>query len=272
MILAHDQQIYITNVVPFSKHIVVTERSNALPQLRVLEPASDGLLKSGASQHYIDFPEVSYSVSTRASDLPYHENVLRFNYSSFITPASVFDYDLATRQRTLRKQTEVIGYDPSLYVTERIFADRPAHLPEDGPEFLPDSMKIPITIVYRKDKLRKDGTNSGWLYGYGSYGINIDASFKQSLVSLMDRGFIYAVAHIRGGSEWGRVWYELDGKFSRKKNTFRDFIAAAEKLFAEKYTRPEFMAIEGRSAGGLLMGSVVNMRPDIAKIVISGGK
>ncbi|KAI8054395.1 prolyl oligopeptidase [Syncephalis plumigaleata] len=213
-ILAHDQQVYVTNVVPFSKHVVVTERSNALPQLRVLEPASDGLLKSGASQHYIDFPEVSYSVSTRASHLP-----------SFITPASVFDYDLATRQRTLRKQTET------------------SHLLEDGPESLPDSMKIPITIVYRKDKLRKDGTNPGWLYGY---------------------------AHIRGGAEWGRAWYELDGKFCHKKNTFRDFIAAAEKLFAEKYTRPEFMAMEGRSAGGLLMGSVVNMRPDIAKIAIAG--
>ncbi|RKP26060.1 prolyl oligopeptidase family-domain-containing protein, partial [Syncephalis pseudoplumigaleata] len=271
-IIAHDERVYITDVMPFSKYVVVAERSNALPQLRVLEPCSDGLLKAGAAQHYIDFPEVSYTVGGRPSALPYNENVLRFSYSSLITPSSVFDYDLATRERILRKQTEVIGYDPSLYVTERIFADRPStSFDEDGSDDpLPASMRIPITLVYRRDQLRKDGSNPAWLYGYGSYGINIDASFKQTLVSLLDRGFVYAIAHIRGGAEWGRAWYELAGKFLHKKNTFRDFIAAAEKLFAERYTRPELLAIEGRSAGGLLMGSVVNMRPDIAKVAIAG--
>ncbi|KAI9592221.1 oligopeptidase B [Syncephalis fuscata] len=270
VVLAHNEHIYLDNVIPFGGHVVIGERSNSLPQLRVLEPNTDGLLVAGAPQHYIEFPEVAYAIQINASALPYKDNVLRFTYSSFITPQSVFDYDLATRNRTLRKQTEVIGYDPSLYVTERIFADRPSISSEDGCEVLPKDMKIPITIVYRRDQLRKDGTNPGWLYGYGSYGVTIDANFKQPLVSLLDRGFIYAVAHIRGGAEWGRAWYESDGKFLRKKNTFRDFIAAGEKLFAEKYTRAEFLAIEGRSAGGLLMGSVVNMRPDLAKVAIAG--
>ncbi|RKP08284.1 peptidase S9A prolyl oligopeptidase domain protein beta-propeller [Thamnocephalis sphaerospora] len=269
LVLAHDKRVYLTDVIPFQRFVVVAERSRSLEQLRVLSPNAAGRLAAGAEQHYIDFSEVAYSVTARASALPYAEDVLRFEYTSLTTPNTVFDYNMAARTRELRKQTETIGYDPSLYVTDRIFVDRPA-VDEDGPSPLPDDLKIPVTIVYRRDKLRKDGTNPGWLYGYGSYGITIDPTFKLSLVSLLDRGFVYAIAHIRGGAEWGAAWYEEDGKFLRKKNTFNDFVTAAEKLFSEGYTRKELLTIEGRSAGGLLMGAVVNIRPDLAKIALAG--
>jgi oligopeptidase B len=181
---------------------------------------------------------------------------VRFNYTSLITPRSIYDYNMQTRTRELKKQDEVLGgYDPSRYSSERILARAP------------DGTSIPMSLVYRKGTVR-DGKNPTLLYGYGSYGASSDPGFSSNRVSLLDRGFIYAIAHIRGGGEMGRLWYD-DGKLLKKKNTFNDFIACAEHLIAEKYTAPDHLAIQGGSAGGLLMGAVTNMRPDLFHAVVA---
>jgi oligopeptidase B len=181
---------------------------------------------------------------------------LRFNYTSLVTPSSVYDYDMGTRARELKKRTEVLGgYDPSLYATERTWARA-----QDG-------TRVPVSLVYRKP-LVKDGARPLFLYSYGSYGSSTDPTFNSNNLSLLDRGVIYAIAHIRGGSEMGRHWYD-QGKMLNKRNTFTDFIASAEHLIAEKYTSREHLAIRGGSAGGLLMGAVVNMRPDLFSVVVA---
>ena len=181
---------------------------------------------------------------------------LRFSYTSLVTPRSVFDYDMETRTRELKKQTEVLGgYDPSQYESKRIFATAS------------DGTKVPISIVYKKG-IVLDGHNPMMLYGYGSYGASIDPAFRSSRLTLIDRGFVFAIAHIRGSGTMGRLWYE-DGKFLKKKNTFTDFIACAEHLIEQGYTSPDRLAIRGGSAGGLLMGAVTNMRPDLFKVVVA---
>jgi oligopeptidase B len=173
------------------------------------------------------------------------------------TPNSTYDYDMVTKEKKLMKQQEVLGgFNPANYQAERLDATA-----QDG-------LKVPISLVYRKG-IQKNGDNPLLLYGYGSYGATIDPYFSSVRLSLLDRGFIYAIAHIRGGQEMGRAWYE-DGKLLKKKNTFTDFIASAEHLVAEKYTRPEKLFAMGASAGGLLMGAVVNMRPDLFRGVIAG--
>jgi oligopeptidase B len=172
------------------------------------------------------------------------------------TPLSIYDYDMTTLQKTLLKREEVLGgFDPDNYVTERLYA-RAA-----------DGTNIPISLLYRKGMLR-NGDNPLLLYGYGSYGVSIDAAFSSPRLSLVDRGFIYGIAHIRGGQEMGRQWYE-DGKLLKKKNTFSDFIVAAEFLIGGKFTRPEKLFAMGRSAGGLLMGAISNMRPDLFKGIVA---
>src|SRR2546422_877360 len=199
----------------------------------------------------IDFPEKLYSYRT-AENPEFDSDQLRFTYASFVTPPSVYDYDLRRHTRQLRKRTEVLGgYDPSHYGMARAWA--PAK----------DGARIPISLVYR-NPLVKDGARPLLLYAYGSYGISTDPTFSSNLVSLLDRGVVYAVAHIRGGQEMGRQWYE-QGRLLNKKNTFTDFIAAAEHLVAERYTSTDRLAIRGGSAGGLLMGAVLNMRPDLFK-------
>jgi oligopeptidase B len=166
------------------------------------------------------------------------------------TPSQVFDYDMKTRTRTLRKMQEVpSGHDPSHYVTRRIFA--PAH----------DGETIPVTLLYRKDA-KLDGSEPLWLYGYGSYGISIPAGFNTNILSLVNRGFIYAIAHIRGGQEKGRRWYKT-GKMEHKENTFRDFISAGQHLIDKGFTRKGAIVAHGGSAGGMLMGAVANMAPDL---------
>jgi oligopeptidase B len=180
----------------------------------------------------------------------------RFGYESMKTPESVYDYDMRTREKLLLKQEEVLGgFDTEDYVTERLYA--PAR----------DGARIPISLVYRKGA-KRDGNNPLVLYGYGSYGASIDASFGSSRLSLLDRGFGYAIAHIRGGQELGRAWYD-DGKLLNKKNTFTDFIDSAEYLIEEGYTSPDLLFARGGSAGGLLMGAVANMRPDLWKGVVA---
>jgi oligopeptidase B len=186
----------------------------------------------------------------------FNTSQLRFTYTSLVTPASVFDYDMEAKTRVLRKQTDVLGgYDPAQYVSERIFAT--AH----------DGVKVPISLVYRKD-VKRGSKAPLLLYGYGSYGITTEPAFTAERLSLLNRGFVYAVAHIRGSGDLGRYWYE-DGKLTKKKNTFTDFIACAEYLVAQKYTSPERLAIMGGSAGGLLMGAVLNLRPELFHTAIA---
>jgi len=186
----------------------------------------------------------------------FHSRKLRFSYGSLVTPTSVFDYDMNRRTRELRKQTPVLGgYHPERYVSERVFATAP------------DGARVPISLVYRRG-IERDGRHALFLTGYGSYGMSRDPTFSSVRLSLLDRGVVYAIAHVRGGSEMGRPWYEA-GKLLHKKNTFGDFIACAETLIALGFTTPSRLAIQGGSAGGLLMGAVVNERPDLFGVVLA---
>jgi len=228
----------------FKNYLVVEERENGLMQLRVRP-------WSGEDEYYLDFGEPAYRAFAR-DNYDFDTSILRYHYESMTTPDSVYDYDMVTREKILLKQDEVLGgFESDNYVTDRLYATAR------------DDTRVPISIVYRKDTPR-DGSHPLLLYGYGSYGASMDATFSPYLISLLDRGFVYAVAHIRGGEELGRQWYE-DGKLFHKKNTFTDFIDCAEYLVAENYTRPERLFAAGGSAGGLLIGAVVNMRPDLFK-------
>ena len=227
---------------------MLEERARGLTQIRIMP-------WSGGTGHYLEFDEPAYRANLNVN-LQFDTNTLRFEYTSMKTPLSIYDYDMTKRQKTLLKHEEVLGgFDRDNYVTERLYARAP-----DGTDF-------PISLLYRKGMLR-NGDNPLLLYGYGSYGVSIDAAFSSPRLSLVDRGFIYAIAHIRGGQEMGRQWYE-DGKLLRKKNTFNDFIAAAEFLIREKFTAPEKLFAMGRSAGGLLMGAISNMRPDLFKGIVA---
>ena len=240
--------VLIEGLTLFKDYMVVMERENGLRQVKITNFESK-------KSHNIEFPEPIYMVSP-SGNAEYITETLRFTYYSLVTPRSIFDYNMQTRERELKKQYEVLGgYDPEEYTSERIFAEAP------------DGVKVPISLVYKKG-LVKDGTNPFYLYGYGSYGITMDPYFSSNRLSLLDRGFIFGIAHVRGGSEMGRWWYE-DGKLMHKMNTFTDFIACAEYLIAEKYTSPEKLVISGASAGGLLVGAVVNMRPDLFNTVIA---
>ena len=204
--------------------------------------------------HRLEFPEPVYSAFPNANP-EFNTTVFRFSYQSFVTPNSVFDYDMDSRKRELLKQTEVLGgYDPGRYQSERVYATAA------------DGVRIPISLVYRKE-LKRDGTRPLLLYGYGSYGASTPVTFSSSRLSLLDRGVVYATAHIRGGG-LAKEWHD-QGKMLVKKNTFTDFIAPAERLIKEKYTSKDRLVIEGGSAGGLLMGAVVNLRPDLFETVVS---
>lgn len=238
----------------FQTHLVLFEREDGLPYLRIVDLAADSQNALVAS-HRIEFAEPAYNASM--GDNPeFGARHLRFQYESFVTPRSIFDYDVRTRERSLRKQQPVLGgYDPEQYVSERLHATAS------------DGTRVPLSIVYRRDTPR-DGSAPLLLYGYGSYGISVPVNFSSNRLSLLDRGIVYAVAHIRGGGELGKPWHDA-GRMQHKRNTFTDFIAAAEYLIAQRYTKPEKLVIEGGSAGGLLMGAVTNMRPDLFRIVIS---
>lgn len=232
----------------FRDYLVVTERHVGLERLRIQH------LESG-DWHEIDMPEPAYSVGL-TGNAEFHTHLLRFQYTSMITPPSVYDFDMRTHERTLLKQTPVLGgYDPSQYVSERLFAASP------------DGTRIPISLVYRKDLVR-DGSAPCYLYGYGSYGISIDADFSSDTLTLLDRGFVYAIAHIRGGGELGKPWHDA-GKLLVKKNTFDDFIASAEHLIAEGYTAAGKVVAVGGSAGGMLVGTVMNMRPELFGVIVA---
>jgi oligopeptidase B len=240
--------VMVSGLNLFANHAVVLEREDGLPRIRVIDLATNG-------EHRVDFPEPVYAVGPQ-NNAEFDTRLFRFGYQSFTTPQSVYDYDMASRERKLLKRTEVLGgYDPDRYLSERRYAAAK------------DGTKIPISLVYRKGFV-PDGKAPLWLNGYGSYGAPSFATFNSNRFSLLDRGFVFAIAHIRGGGEMGKPWHD-QGKMMSKKNTFSDFIAVAEQLIADKYTSKERLVIEGGSAGGLLMGAVTNMRPDLFKIVVT---
>ncbi len=241
-VIAHRPNVLLQDVEVFKDYLVLSERKDALLQLRIQDLANK-------KEHYLDFGEPVYTAYPNVNR-DYNSKILRYGYTSLTTPSSVYDYNMITKAKTLLKQQEVVGgYDPKQYTTERLWATAK------------DGTKVPISIVYRKDFV-KDGKHPLLLYGYGSYGNSMDAGFNSSRLSLLNRGFAYAIAHIRGGQEMGRQWY-LDGKLMKKKNTFTDFIDCAEFLIQNKYTSKEHLYTNGGSAGGLLMGAVVNLRPDL---------
>jgi oligopeptidase B len=237
-----NKDVLLEGIEEFNDFIVISERKEGLAKLRIRN------LKSNA-EHELGFEEPAYSALIGYNP-EYNSSVLRYNYTSLTTPASTYDYDMNSRVKKLMKQKEVLGgYNPADYVTERIYA-----VAKDG-------VKIPISLVYKKD-FKKNGKASLLLYAYGSYGHNTDAGFNSSRLSLLNRGFVFAIAHIRGGQEMGRYWYD-DGKMMKKKNTFTDFIACGEFLINEKYTGKGHLYAQGGSAGGLLMGVIANMAPDL---------
>lgn len=247
-VIPHREDVMLSSISVFANYFVIYERKDGLAKARVRN------LSTG-EEHYITFPEPTYGFS-EGFNPEFNSTILRFSYTSLITPQSVFDYDMETNQRHLKKETEVLaGYDRTQYKSEWIMATA-----DDG-------VQIPLSIVY-KQGVKKDGKNPLFLTGYGAYGINYPASFSSNRLSLLERGVVFAIAHVRGGAEMGRKWYE-DGKLLHKKNTFTDFIACAEHLIEQGWTSSDRLAISGGSAGGLLMGAVVNQRPELFKVVIA---
>jgi oligopeptidase B len=247
-------EVMLAGIDVFRSHIVLTEREGGLPYLRIVDLGAEAPDALAASQR-IEFREPAYSAAL-GSNPEFDATFVRYQYESFVTPRSVFDYGVQTRESVLLKEQPVLGgYDSAQYVSERLHAAA-----EDG-------MRVPISLVYRRGT-PLDGSAPLLLYGYGSYGHSIAVTFSSNRVSLLDRGVIYAVAHIRGGGELGKPWHDA-GRLRHKRNTFTDFIAAAEHLIAARRTASQNLVIEGGSAGGLLMGAVVNMRPELFRLVIN---
>lgn len=247
-VIPHREDTLLESMTIFKDFMLLTERRGALEHLRVRP-------WSGQGEHYIEFAEPAYAAGPGRNE-EYDTEIVRYHYSSLTTPNSVYDYNTKTKTSTLLKRDEVLaGFDPANYTTERVWAV--AH----------DGVKVPVSVVYRKGKPLK-GDRPLLQYGYGSYGISMDASFNPFAISLLDRGFVYAIAHIRGGQEMGRQWYD-DGKLMKKKNTFLDFISVTEHLIQAGYADPRRVYAMGGSAGGLLMGAVMNLRPDLYHGVVA---
>jgi len=246
-VIAHRKDVLLEGIEVFNNYIVLSERSKGITQLRIRNAEGD--------EHYIDFGEdayVAYPSTNRVMDT----EIFRLSYQSMTTPPSTFDYNMNSHAKTLLKQQEVLGgFDPSNYNSERVYAKAR------------DGVDVPISLVYHKDT-KIDGTAPCMLYGYGSYGASMNPSFSHTRLTLLDRGFVYAIAHIRGGEEMGRHWYE-DGKKFNKKNTFTDFIDCGKYLVKNNYSNEENLFAMGGSAGGLLMGAVINMNPDMWKGVVA---
>ncbi|MCL4637468.1 MAG: S9 family peptidase [Olivibacter sp.] len=247
-VIPHRKDVLLEGIDEFKDFIVVSERKDGLTQLNIRS------LRNG-EEHYLDFGEAAYTAYTQAN-VEYNTSIVRYGYTSLTTPSSTFDYDMVEKKKTLLKQQEVLGgYDPKAYVTERLYAKA-----EDG-------VRIPISLVYKKG-FERNGSAPLLLYGYGSYGASMDPTFSSPRLSLLDRGFVFAIAHIRGGQEMGRQWYE-DGKMMKKKNTFTDFISCGKYLINKQYTSKGHLYAQGGSAGGLLMGAVMNMAPDLWNGIIA---
>lgn len=246
-LVPHRADVMLQGMLLFADHLVLYEREQALPRITVRSFA-DG------ATHRVSFPEAIYSVFP-SGNTEFETRRLRYSYESFVTPPSVFDYDMESRQATLLKRQEVLGgYDATRYACER--AEAPA----------PDGTRVPVSLVYRRD-VALDGTAPICLWGYGSYGIPLNVGFSSNRVSLLDRGVVMACAHVRGGGDLGKAWHD-QGRMLRKRNTFTDFIAAAEFLVARGYGARDRLVAEGGSAGGLLMGAVANMRPDLFRALV----
>ncbi|MCF7801576.1 MAG: S9 family peptidase [Candidatus Marinimicrobia bacterium] len=246
-VLPYDETVKLDNISVFKNYLALFERADGLKRIRVLKIA-DGSL------HTIAYPDAAYTVWP-TGNVAYDTDLLRFGYSSMVTPTTVYDFNMTIHTRDTLKIDEVPGYDASQYESRRVWATAS------------DGVKIPISMVYKKG-FSQNGAHPCWLYGYGAYGASMDPYFSTNRVSLLDRGFVFAIAHVRGGGEMGRHWYE-DGKFLNKRNSFTDFIAAAEYLIQENYTTNEKLVASGGSAGGLLMGAVANMRPDLFQAIIA---
>ena len=240
-VIPNRSDVLLEGMEVFKEHLVLSERKAGITQLRIIPSKGD--------EHYIDFGEKAY-VAFVSVNPEFDTDVLRFNYQSMTTPNTTYDYNMNTKEKTLLKQQEVLGgFDAADYRSERIMVKSR------------DGVDVPVSIVYHKDT-PLDGTSPCLLYGYGSYGASMDPAFSMTRLSLLNRGFVYAIAHIRGGEEMGRQWYE-DGKLLNKKNTFTDFIDCGKALVEKKYSDPKQLYAMGGSAGGLLMGAVVNMEPDM---------
>jgi oligopeptidase B len=249
-LVPHRPDVLLEGFELFTGALVLGERKNGLVQIRIMP------WDKKVPEHYVDFGEETYAAYPDENP-EFDTEWLRYSYESLTTPASTYDYNMVTKEKKLLKRQEVLGgFDAAKYRAERHYATAR------------DGVKVPVSLVYRKGFV-KDGRAPCLLYGYGSYGYSTDADFSSARLSLLDRGFVFAIAHIRGGQEMGRSWYE-DGKLFKKKNTFTDFIDCADYLVAQKFTNPGRLFAEGASAGGLLMGAVVNMRPDLFKGVIAG--
>ncbi len=246
--IAHDANVMLEDVNLFADYMVLSARRDGLQQLRVTD------LRTSAT-HEIQFPEPVYTAFASVNR-EWNTSLFRYAYQSFVTPSSVYDYDMATRRSTLLKRTDVLGgYDPARYTSERVFATAG------------DGTRIPISLVYRRG-LARTGRAPMLLTAYGSYGSPSSVTFSSNRLSLLDRGVVYALAHIRGGGEMGKRWHD-EGRMLNKMNTFTDFIASAEHLIAQRYTTSSRLAVQGGSAGGLLMGAVTNLRPDLFRAVVA---
>ena len=248
-IIAHREEVLIEDIDIFRDFLVITERFNGLNTIRIMP-------WSGEGEYYLPFESETYTAYT-STNVDFDTDILRYGYQSMATPSSIIDFNMKTKAKEVMKEQEVLGdkFDKNNYTEERVWATAT------------DGTKVPISMVYRKE-LKKDGSNPLLQYAYGSYGYSMDATFSSTRLSLLDRGFIFAIAHIRGGEDLGRQWYE-DGKLLKKKNTFTDFIDCSKFLIAEKYTSPLHLYAEGGSAGGLLMGSIANMAPELYNGIIA---
>ncbi|HEY2941288.1 MAG TPA: S9 family peptidase [Vicinamibacteria bacterium] len=247
-VVPHRPDVMLEGLEVFRDHYVLLEREQGLPRMRVTD------LRRGAT-HDIAFPEAAYSAFPGAN-AEFDTHLFRYTYESLVTPHSVFDYDMDLRRSTLLKEQPVLGgYDRGQYPSERLLVAAP------------DGVKVPVSLVYRKG-LKRDGSSPMLLTGYGSYGFPFPVGFSSNRLSLLERGFVFAIAHVRGGGELGKGWHD-QGRMLQKRNTFTDFIAVAERLAGEGYTSPARLIVEGGSAGGLLMGAVANMRPDLFHVVVS---
>lgn len=247
-VIPHRTDVLLSGIEVFKNFLVIDERKDGLKQLRIIDQQT-------RKEHYLNFGEEVYSAWISINP-EYDTPLLRYAYTSMTTPFSTYDYNMATGEKILLKQTEVVGdFSPENYETKRHWVEAR------------DGKKIPISVVYRKG-VQQDGQNPALIYGYGSYGASMDPYFSSARLSLLDRGFVYVIAHIRGGEELGREWYE-DGKLLRKMNTFTDFIDCSQFLVDSKYTNPDKLFAMGGSAGGLLMGAVANLRPDLYKGMIA---
>lgn len=247
--IPHRDDVLLEDIEIFKEYLVVSERSNGLNKIQIQR-------WDGAQKYYLPFQSETYTAYT-SQNPEFDTKILRYGYNALDTPASIIDFNMETKEKEVKKEVEVLGgkFDKNNYESKRVWATAA------------DGTKIPISMVYRKG-IKRDGSNPFLLYAYGSYGSTIDPYFSTTRLSLLDRGFIFAIAHVRGGEYLGRQWYE-DGKLLKKKNTFTDFIDASKYLIAEKYTSPEHLYASGGSAGGLLMGAVVNMAPQLYKGVIA---